>query len=142
MNLYFDTSALIKHYIAEEGSEFVSSLVADATIIATGVITRAELSAGVNRLLRMNFISKEHHTIALQDFRSDWNHYERIAVSEEIVARADLLACEYSLRGYDATHLSCGLTWQDALELRVSLVSFDAELRDAARKSGLLVLPE
>jgi hypothetical protein len=90
----------------------------------------------------MNFISRDHYSIALQDFRSDWIHYERIAVSEDIVARADLLACAYSLRGYDATHLSCGLTWQDALELPISLVSFDSELRDAARKTGLPVLPE
>jgi predicted nucleic acid-binding protein len=120
----------------------VSSLVADASIIVTSLIARAEMSAGINRLLGVNYISKDHYSIALRDFRSDWNHYERISVSEEIAGRADLPACEYSLRGYDATHLSCGLTWQDALELPVSLVSFDSELREAARKSGLQVLPE
>ncbi len=106
MNLYIDTSALITHYIAEVGSEYVNDLIVDAAVIATGLITRAEMAAGINRLLRMNSISKDHYAIALRDFRSDWKHYERIMISEEIVARADSLTCEYILRGYDATHLA------------------------------------
>jgi len=142
MNLYIDTSALITHYIAEVGSEYVNDLIVDAAVIATGLITRAEMAAGINRLLRMNSISKDHYAIALRDFRSDWKHYERIMIWEEIVARADSLTCEYILRGYDATHLACGLSWQDALELPMVLVTFDAELRDAAEKAGMKTLPE
>ena len=142
MNLYIDTSALIKHYVAEDGSDYVNDLIADASIIATGLITRAEMTAGINRLLRMNYISKEHYSISLRDFRSDWNHYERIMISEEIVARADSLTCEYTLRGYDSVHLACGLSWQDALQLPIAFATFDAELRDAAQKSGVQVLPE
>lgn len=142
MNLYIDTSSLIKHYILEDGSDYINDLLAGASIVATGLITRAEMAAGINRLLRMNYISREHYSIALRDFRSDWKHYERIAVSEEIVARADSLTCEYALRGYDSVHLACGLTWQDSLELPVILATYDAQLRDAAQKAGLQVLPE
>ena len=142
MNLYIDTSALIKHYIAEDGSDYINDLMAGATVVATGLITRAEMAAGINRLLRMNYISREHYSIALRDFRSDWIHYERITISEEIVARADSLTCEYTLRGYDSVHLACGLTWQDSLELPVVLITFDSQLRDAAQKAGLQVLPE
>jgi hypothetical protein len=90
----------------------------------------------------MKYISPEHYSIALRDFRSDWNHYERISISEEIIARADSLTCEYRLRGYDSVHLACVLTWQDSLGLPVALVAFDANLRDAAQKAGLQVLPE
>lgn len=142
MNLYIDTSALIKHYIAEEGSEYINDLIADASVLATTLITRAEMTAAINRLLRMNYLSREHYSIALRDFRSDWKHYERILISEEIIARADSLTCEYPLRGYDAVHLACGLIWQDALELPVVLATYDAQLRDAAQKAGLHVLPE
>jgi predicted nucleic acid-binding protein len=142
MNLYLDTSALIKHYIAENGSDYINDLIADASAIATALITRAEMAAGINRLLRMKYISPEHYSIALRDFRSDWNHYERISISEEIVARADSLTCEYPLRGYDSVHLAAVLTWQDSLGLPVALAAFDADLRDAAQKAGLQVLPE
>jgi len=142
MNLYIDTSALIKHYIAEDGSDYINDLMARASVISTGLITRAEMAAGINRLLRMNYISREHYSIALRDFRSDWNHYERIAISEEVVARADSLTCESPLRGYDSVHLACGLIWQDSLQIPVVLVTFDTQLYDAAQKAGLQVLPE
>ncbi|MCC6297867.1 MAG: type II toxin-antitoxin system VapC family toxin [Anaerolineales bacterium] len=142
MNLYFDTSALIKHYVEEDDSNYINELIAGGSVVATGLTTRAEMASGINRLLRMNSITQEHYSIALRDFRSDWHHYERIAISEEIVARADSLTGEYSLRGYDAIHLACGLTWQDALELPVTIVTYDIQLKEAAQKAGLLVLPE
>ena len=142
MNLYIDTSALIKHYIAEEGSDYVNDLINGASIIATGLITRAEMAAGINRLLRMNFITREHYSVVLRDFRSDWKHYERIMITEEIVARADSLTCEYTLRGYDAVHIACSLIWQDALSFPVAVLTYDDELMRAAKKAGLETLPK
>ena len=142
MNLYFDTSALIKRYIEENGSDYIAELIAGGAVVATGLTTRAEMAAGINRLFRMNSITQEHRSIALRDFRSDWHHYERIVISEELVARADSLTGEFSLRGYDAIHLACGLTWQDALELPVTVVTYDMQLKDAAKRAGLLILPE
>ncbi len=43
MMLYLDTSALVKRYINEAGSELVNSLFAEDRGIATGVISRVEL---------------------------------------------------------------------------------------------------
>ena len=142
MNLYIDTSALIKHYIAEDGSDYIHELISGASVIATSLITRAEMAAGINRLLRMNYISREHYSIALRDFRSDWIHFERIAISEEIVARADSLTCEFPLHGYDSIHLACSLTWQESLQLPTFLVAYDSQLRGAAQNAGIEILPE
>ncbi len=142
MNLYFDTSALVKRYIKEAGSEKVREWLRSAEHKATGLITRAELSAGINRLLRMKYILSVDYVNALNEFRIDWESYNRIPITEQLVARADLLACEYSLRGYDAIHLACALTWQDLLGTQVSLASFDKELLDAAQKTGMEVLFE
>lgn len=142
MNLYFDTSALIKRYVEEDDSDYINELIAGGAVVATGLATRAEMAAGINRLFRMNSITQEHRSIALRDFRSDWHHYERIVISEELVARADSLTGEYALRGYDAIHLACGLTWQDALELPITVVTYDLQLKEAAQKAGMLILPE
>lgn len=142
MNLYFDTSALIKHYIVEAGSEDVHDWVNSAEMSATSLMTRAEIAAGLTRLLRMNFLTKPDYAIALDYFRADWLFYQRIPISEELVARADRLACEFGLRGYDAVHLAAALTWQENLNFPVTLATFDRGLTDAARQSGLAVLPE
>jgi hypothetical protein len=46
------------------------------------------------------------------------------------------------MRGYDAVHLAAALIWQEALMLPVTLATYDKELADAGKKSGLKVLPE
>jgi predicted nucleic acid-binding protein len=140
MNLYIDTSALIKRYVNEVGSDDVRAWIRSADLKATGLITRAELCVGINRLLRMKNLIPEEYTYALDEFRKDWDSYQRLPITEAIVARADLLTCQYQLRGYDAIHLACALTWQDLLGAPVSLATFDKELIDAAQNSGLETL--
>lgn len=142
MNLYFDTSALIKRYINEPGTENVRGWVRTANAMATGLMTRAETTAGLTRLQNRGIIKQEDYGQALEQFRLDWSSYHRIAINEELITRADFLACQHSLRGYDAVHLAAALIWQEALMLPVTLATYDQELTSAGRNSGLKVLPE
>ena len=142
MILYLDTSALIKRYVNETGSPDVREWLRSADDKATVLITRAEMSAALNRLLRMKFLSQNDHASALAEFRADWMYYHRLPITEPLVARADALACEHNLRGYDAIHLAAALTWQDLLGLPVTVVTYDKELTEAARALGMEVLPK
>lgn len=141
MNLYMDTSALIKRYVNEAGSEEVRNWLRAAEITATAVITRAEIAAGLSRLSRMNSIGMSEYDLALEQFHSEWLDYHRLPITEPLVARADSLARAHSLRGYDAIHLASALAWQDVLGLSVSLATFDRELLEAGKRAGLAVLP-
>ena len=142
MILYLDTSALIKRYVNETGSPEVWEWIHSADDTATVLITRAEMSAALDRLLRMKFLSQEDYDSALAEFRADWMYYHRLPVSEPLVARAEALACEHNLRGDDAIHLAAALNWQDLLGLPVTVVTYDKELTEAARALGMEVLPE
>ena len=142
MILYIDTSAMVKKYIKEQDSNHVLAWVDSADLIGTALVTRAEMAATLTRAVKASRLSKQGVNQTLENFRSDWQHIHRILIDETLVARADTLACVYGLRGYDAIHLACGLTWQDALQLPVAFATFDAKLRDAAQKAGLQVLPE
>jgi predicted nucleic acid-binding protein len=142
MNLYIDTSAVIKRHIQEANTEDVRGWVENAASVATGLLTRAEVSSGINRLYRMKLLTEDGYKQALSEFRNSWDTYYRIPVSEQIVARADYLICQFVLRGYDAVHLACALTWQDALGASVTLATFDGQLLAAAKEAGLSVLPE
>ena len=142
MILYLDTSALAKKYIQEQDSDLVQFWMDEAELIGTALVTRAELASTLTRAIKSNRLSGLGAQQALKDFRSDWQDYQRILVDEILVARADFLACEYVLRGYDAVHLACALTWQDALHMPVTLAAFDSQLHEAAKNAGLAVLPE
>jgi predicted nucleic acid-binding protein len=142
MILYLDTSALAKKYIQEQDSEKVIAWMDDAEIIGTAILTRAEIAATLTRAVKSSRLPQEGIDHTLNDFRADWRHFQRVAIDESLVARADSLACLYGLRGYDSIHLACGVTWQEAIQLSVTFATFDAELRDAAQKAGLQILPE
>lgn len=142
MNLYIDTSALLKLFIQEIYSDEIRQLVENADVTATGLITRAETAAGINRLTRMKIINQEQCEAALNNFRKEWSDYHRIVVTEQIVIRADFLTAQFSLRGYDAIHLACALTWMEFLGASVLFATFDSELHEAARKSGFDVFPQ
>jgi len=142
MNLYLDTSALIKRYINEPGTEDVRTWIRAAEVISLCIMARAETASGLTRLHSRGIITQENFNIAIEQFRLDWARYQRIPVSEELIARADSLACQHGLRGYDSVHLAACLVWQEALSLPVTLATYDQELAGAGINSGLRVLPE
>lgn len=142
MIVYLDASALVKRYIDEEGSREVERLLAGAISGGTSLLSRAEVSAAIARATRAGVIARAAADAALRLFRAQWPDLFRIHVDEGIVARADSLAWEQSLRGYDAIHLACALTWRESLGEDPVLATFDKQLWDAARQEGLVAWPE
>jgi len=142
MNLYLDTSALVKRYVEELGSEDVLDWMDLADMIGTGLVTRAEVAAAITRAVRLKHLTVQISDKALDKFRLEWDSFHRLPINEELIARADFLACQHGLRGYDAVHLAAALIWHEALMLPVTLATYDQELANAGKKSGLKVLPE
>jgi predicted nucleic acid-binding protein len=63
-------------------------------------------------------------------------------VDEDLVCRAEVLAWEHGLWGYDAVHLAAALAWQERVGSFIVLATFDRELWEAARQAGLTAWPE
>ncbi|MCZ2126830.1 MAG: type II toxin-antitoxin system VapC family toxin [Anaerolineales bacterium] len=137
-----DSSALVKLYIIEEGTDDVIAWMQNADLIGTAIITRVEVVAALTRAIRGNRLEAHEVEESLNEFRDNWAHYQHINLDNQLIARADALAAQYALRGYDAIHLACALTWGELLGAPVSLATFDRELREAARKSSLDVFPQ
>jgi predicted nucleic acid-binding protein len=139
--LYLDASALVKRYILEKFSEDVNSWIDAADMVVTSLLTRVEVAAAISRAGRMKLISTPEALAALHQFRSEWESFYRLQITESTVVRGDTLAVEYNLRGYDATHLACALMWQETLGILVTLASFDNQLIEAAREIQMDFLP-
>jgi predicted nucleic acid-binding protein len=139
--LYLDASALVKRYVAEAGSTEVTAAIGEARLVGTSVVSRAEVSAGLAKAVRMRLMVRDDAARGLADFDADWIDLIRLDVGEACVARAAGLAWSQGLRGYDAVHLACALMWQEALGDQVTLVTYDRELWRGAGSSGLLPWP-
>jgi predicted nucleic acid-binding protein len=140
--IYLDTSALLKQYIQETGSDEVIKLLGGASSNGTNLLTYAEMASAITRSVRMGLISEDEAQTTWGDFLIDWELLVRLEVSWQITKRAAALAWEYGLRGYDAMHFASAMGWQDAIDMPVTLATYDRTLWKAAQKSGMEVWPE
>lgn len=142
MIVYADTSALVKLFVEEENSTATRDMLRRAQALGTGLPARAELGAALARGVRQGVLSEKEALEARQKLGTTWPTWIHIIVDEKLVSRAEALAWEYGLRGYDAIHLAAALAWQERLLSPVVLATFDRELWEAAQLAGLLVWPE
>jgi uncharacterized protein len=140
--LYLDASALVKRYVAEGGSRKVIELIAAAEVVATSLVSRAEVAAAFARAVRLGVLDHDGGRRAQRRFSREWPDFARVPVSEALMSRAETLAWDHGLRGYDAVQLASGLTWQESIGQEVLLGTFDGQLWEAAPGAGLHVWPD
>ena len=142
MILYLDASALVKRYVTEPGSTESIALMAAAEAVATSLVTRAEVAAALARAVRLEILDQDGGRRAQRTFSREWPDIARVPVGEALVSRAETLAWDHGLRGYDAIQLASALTWRDSIDQDVVLATFDRQLWEAAPRAGLQAWPD
>ena len=142
MIVYLDASALVKRYVAERGSRETRELSTKADVVATSLITRAEVAAALAKAVRLGIIEPDSGRKAQRAFASQWPDIAKVPVSEALVSRAGALSWDFALRGYDAVQLASALTCQEAVGAEITLATFDRELWDAGKRAGVRIWPE
>lgn len=143
---FCDSSAIVKRYVNETGSNFVDGL-ADASsgnIILTARITRVEVAAAIARRLKNKSVTASDAQNALAAFQHDLtNNYFTVEITPMLLSRATSLATKHALRGYDAVQLAAALEANDERIANglspLMLISADTELNAAAQTEGLAV---
>jgi predicted nucleic acid-binding protein len=137
MILYLDTSSLVKLYLDEPHSDFVSEWAESADIVATSRIAYPETLSAFTRRWSRGDLTDEEWGAACEAVTADWPSFFRVPVNEN---RAGFLVPEHLLRGFDAVHLAAACDLFDWFRSEdVVFSSFDARLLKAARASGLSI---
>ena len=142
MIAYLDASALVKRYLVERGSRETMALTAACEMIATSTVTRAEVAAALAKAARAGLVPEDRARRAQRSFAGDWPDLVRVPVTEALVERAETLAWDHRLRGYDAVQLACALTCQESVGTEIVLATFDQQLWEAAPRAGLKAWPD
>jgi predicted nucleic acid-binding protein len=137
-----DTSAIVKKYVPEKGSDEVIRVIAEAQAVGTARISKVEVAAAFGKAVRIGLLASDAAQNCLNAFRKDWPNYYVVDTSESVLHRAENYAWDHRLRGYDAVHLAAAATWQDDLNEPVTMATFDVQLWDAVASAGLAVYPE
>jgi predicted nucleic acid-binding protein len=138
--LYLDTSALVKLYAEEAGSEVVQLAVAAADLVATSLMSYAEARSALARKCRGGEIRRAALNRLRQEFERDWARLHLLPVNEALVRKAGDLTEEHALRALDALHLATADSLQAVLRAGVTFACFDGALNGAAKIRGLELL--
>lgn len=138
MTVYLDTSAFVKLFVEEVGSEAVRALATVATPVVSA-LGRVEARAAFARMRAGRRLSTDAAEALAASFERWWAGVAVVAPTGDVLARSASLAGVHALRGSGAVHLASALALPAAH--RPVFACFDAELSRAARREGL-ALPE
>lgn len=137
MILFLDTSALVKLYISEPGSQAMVRRLSDQ-LVALSPLVYAEAHATFARRQRENLVTTAETQQLVDSFESDWQTALQIPVSEEVLALVPKLCDQHPLRGADALQLASALMLHHQ-GVEVLFATNDQRLLGAARTEGLEV---
>ena len=135
MRVFFDSSAFVKRYVREEGTDVVLSWCDQATELCLSGIALPEIVSAFRRLLREDLVSPVQYRHLKTMLLADISDAAICDLTPEVI-RHSIISLEKNVqRGMDAIHLG------SALALNVDLfVSADARQCDAATQAGLRVV--
>jgi predicted nucleic acid-binding protein len=135
---YFDTSALLKLVIVEDGAELARSLWQQAREVVVSRLAWPEAVAALAAAHRGRRVRDEGYRTASHALRSCFERCTMVSVADPLVDRAADLAASYNLRAADAIHLATALA---VIEADSVFVTWDKRLRLAAAQAGLIAAP-
>ena len=91
MIVYLDASALVKRYVAERGWRETRELSTKADVVATSLITRAEVAAALAKAVLLGIVEPDSGRKAQRAFASQWSDIAKVPLTEALVSRAEAL---------------------------------------------------
>lgn len=143
MICYFDTSALVKLYVEETGSELLKAYTRESPLVATSRVAYAEARAAFARAWHEGILGDQEYQEVVFNFKKEWPAFFALAVSDSVLQCVDVLIDKYCLRGFDALHLASAVVlsrWNEGEKILVGC--WDARLWDCYQQEGFSLLPE
>ena len=141
---FWDSSALVKRYVAETGTSWVQEITdtsaRNALVVAR--ITWVEVQSALARRQREGSLTTEQVADSIRAFRYDWDvQYLVVDLDQPLAERAGQLVRKHALRAYDAVQMAAALLVQpsfaNSMHTLLTFVASDDRLLTAAQAEGL-----
>lgn len=143
---FFDSSALVKAYIAETGTNWVRTVLdAPQNRISISALAEVEVISALTRRFDEGDLTQNEIDQACDELRQDCATYFLVGITPQILEAAVDNVRHHSLRAYDAVQLASAIAVRTTLlvsqggAVDFTLVSADKALNDAARREALQV---
>ena len=138
--IYLDSSALVKRYTEEAGTDFVKSILTTNGLITTSKLTYPEILSALMRKVRSGEIEKKTFNGILDKIDKDWDHILVLDFHNDLLPIVKTLIEKHPLKAADAIHLSSALWLKLSSKVDVTFVASDSNLLKAAGAEKLQVM--
>ncbi len=135
---FFDSSALVKRYIQEDGSQLVAKLLSGNKNVVSR-LTEVEIYSAMMRRWRMGDISEDQRNEILSILENDFSRLFVVELNLLVCKLARCLLLKHALRTGDSLQLASCLWIKEKLGEKVQFVAFNTRLCEAAKLEGITV---
>jgi predicted nucleic acid-binding protein len=135
--LFCGSSALVKLYLHEDGSDTTRALAAASDVLAVCRIAWFEFMSALARHQRERPQDAQAIASARKHLEADWPNYLCLEVTQELAQLAGDYADTFALRAYDAVQLAAAELARREMPGELRFACFDARLAKAARVLGI-----
>ena len=135
---YFDSSALVKRYVREEGSTRVRRLLGQG-VAATARYSIVEMVSALARRARQGDLTPAEVERIARAIRTDAEHLTLVELTESVASRASDLLLAHPLRAADAVQLASCLLLRERASPDLRFTTYDSRLAAAAEAEGVQV---
>lgn len=136
--VYFDSSALVKLLVEEEGSDLAAQLWDGCDAAVASRLAYPEVRAALATAGRNHDLDRAGLAAAERAWEEYWPATRPVELTRAVERHAGLLAARYALPGAGAVHLASALALGDPAPI---LAAWDRRLRACAAAAGLDVAP-
>lgn len=136
--IYFDSSALVKLLVQEEGSDLAAELWDGCDAALASRLAYPEVCAALAAAGRNHDLSHNDLDLAERAWEQYWASVRPVELTVAVERLAGQLARTHALRGADAVHLASALVLADP---DVIIAVWDRRLHAGAASAGLQVTP-
>jgi len=148
MNLFLDTSAIIKLYHQEVGTEKFSKYLSDIKgdlFLTTSDLTKLELHSTLLKRSRMKEISNKNLVQLFRLLEKDFQNFNIVVINQVIkdiaIQLLDSIGLKYGLRTLDSLQLASSLYSNNYFKIDY-FVSSDKKLLNIAKEYFPIINPE
>jgi len=116
LNIFFDTSALAKHYVNERGSDEADKQFSTAENAIVAAITKIELFSALSKAHRTNRLNDDEYQKPKTEIDEDFRFCTVIPINETIEQLAIESIQKYSLKTLDAIQYASCINQNNAVE--------------------------
>jgi uncharacterized protein len=133
---YFDTSALVKRYVKEDGTLHALRLIRRHRIL-TSAITPLETVSALSRRRNSGELAERDFLAILSTMRKDRTRWELVEISPLVLSQAEKLIQKTTLKTLDALHIASAIAFHAASGISIPFITWDKRQRTAAEQLQL-----